>query len=137
MTRQIPGSANKKQFGRHLEQLMLSKEMNQSDLARAAFGSIENGDGRTVARRRDSISSYIRGLAWPDRKSQLALAKALGIPTEELVPNSLVNEIDRGTAPPLCIQEILGQPGKAWLQINRIISLETAVKVLQLINAEG
>jgi hypothetical protein len=89
-----------------------------------------------VARRRDSISSYIRGLAWPDRKSQELLAKALGVGAEELVPNSLMNDIDRDTAPPLRIQEAPGQPGKVWLQINRLISMDTAIQVAQLINAE-
>jgi transcriptional regulator with XRE-family HTH domain len=129
-----PKALSRREFGKRLEKLMLAKGWRQSDLARAAFGTRMNDKtGYEEARRRDSVSAYIDGRVWPDRKSQQDLANALGVTVDELIPNELMGEIDRDTAPPLRIQEAPGQPGKVWLQINRMIDMDAAIQIAQIV----
>ena len=74
MTKQstVQPSSPKAEFGRRLQAMILERNWNQADLARAA------GLGR------DSISTYIRGTVFPDPKNLKKIADALGTTTQSL-----------------------------------------------------
>lgn len=116
-----PRHMTKQAFGRRLYQLMVAKGWNQSELARRA--------GVT----RDAVSTYVRGKTMPTRQSAGALAEALGISVEELLPNLIESAIDADD-PALEIKTSPGAPAKAWLRVNQLVTLETAIKISQLLS---
>jgi transcriptional regulator with XRE-family HTH domain len=79
----------KRDFGKLLYRLMVAKGWNQSQLAAETFGQTEDGRGYKVARGRDLISKYLRGVTFPDNKTLAKLAKALDIEPSDLLPPSL------------------------------------------------
>src|SRR5438477_11469960 len=84
-----PTTAEKQQFARRLLELAQAKGWSQSDLARAAFGSVVDRQGRTAARRRDSISAYLSGRSFPDPRSLAALCRALAVAPQDLAAFAL------------------------------------------------
>jgi hypothetical protein len=78
------------------------------------------------------ISSYISGRYVPNPINLNALARALEVSTDELIPqaNSLSR---RGESTPPFDLRILGD-NRASLRINQVVSLSVALKVVQLIN---
>lgn len=116
-----PKELGKLEFGRRLMQLMLDKGWNQSDLARAA------GLGR------DAISTYVRGRSFPEPRSLRSLADALGTNTETLLPNSVVMAIDADTAPMLEIKQAAGHPDRVFIRVNRMVTLEQAAAIFNII----
>jgi len=106
--------------------------MTQADLARAAFGIHASAEGDTVARSRNRISVYLAGQALPDPKNRKALAEALGLPVEELAPPSAAATVDR-EAPSLTMQAVPGRPGLVQLQLDMLLPLELAAKVMALL----
>lgn len=70
-----PPDVDKKAFGRRLHQIMLAKNLTQSDLARAAGMD------------RMRISSYVRGQSLPTPLFLKKLAEALSIDPNELLPD--------------------------------------------------
>jgi transcriptional regulator with XRE-family HTH domain len=108
---------------------MIEKNWNQSDLARAAFGS----DGAGNARGRDAISTYIRGLAFPEPKSLKKLSDAFGCEPHELLPNTIEAAMDN-EIPALEIRQASGHPDKVWLRVNQMVSLEVAAKIFDALN---
>lgn len=118
-----PKHLTKQAFGRRLYQLMLSRGWNQSELARQANLP------------RDSISTYVRGVALPTPKSLRALADALGMQATDLLPNAVENAID-DDFPSVEMRVSPAAPNAAWVRINRLVSLSTAVKVIELIEGD-
>jgi transcriptional regulator with XRE-family HTH domain len=118
-----PRALTKQEFGKRLYDALIRKGWNQSELARAT----ELG--------RDSISTYIRGTAFPTPANLQKLASALGVERDALLPNSAQMEMDRGF-PAMEIKMGHTDPSIAWLKINRMVSTSTAVKVLALIQDE-
>jgi len=119
-----PKAITKQQFGRRLYQLMLSRGWNQSELARQA------------GLPRDSVSTYIRGVALPTPKSLSALAEALGLPSTDLLPNA-VETRSEVEDPSLEITVLPSSPNTARIRVNRLVSLATATRIAELINADG
>ncbi|CAB4121000.1 HipB Predicted transcriptional regulators [uncultured Caudovirales phage] len=119
----IPKALTKQEFGRRLQALILEKNWNQSDAARAT------GLGR------DSISTYVNGKTFPTPRALKTLADALGVKTEELLPNAMMQAMD-DEHPAIELKQATGHPGKAWLRINRAMSFSTAAKIIELINQE-
>ena len=118
-----PRHLTKQEFGKRLYELMIKKGWNQSDLARhAKLG-------------RDSISTYVRGIAFPEGKNLEKLCQALGVKREDLLPNTVEEAMDR-EHPSMEIKVSHSDPSKCWLRINRMVSTATAAKVFELINAE-
>jgi transcriptional regulator with XRE-family HTH domain len=70
----------KEEFARRVYKLMLSKGMNQSELARAC--GLE----------RNRISAYVRGVALPTGLSLTKLAAVLGVKPTDLLPDSRLDE---------------------------------------------
>ena len=114
---------SKEQFGRVLYRKMLEKGWNQSELARAADLP------------RDSVSKYIRGVTTPSQQSLQALADALGTTAEELLPNHVEMGLTQDTLS-MEIRTSPGAPNAAWLRVNQLVSIDTALKVAALLNQE-
>lgn len=120
-TSESPAEITKIEFGRRLQQLHIDRGWNQSDLARAA------GLGR------DAISTYINGRSFPEPKSLRALADALQVSPEELLPNSIAMAMKQDPSPVLEIKQTAGHPDKVYLRVNRIVTLDQAAKIFTIL----
>jgi transcriptional regulator with XRE-family HTH domain len=119
-----PRHLTKQEFARRLYRLMLTRGWNQSELARRAELP------------RDSVSTYIRAKVMPTPQSAQRLAAALGVTPEELLPNHVESAIEEDT-PSLEMKVSVNAPSTAWLRVNRLVSLSTAARVIDLIEAEN
>ena len=113
----------KQQFAKRLYQLMLGKGWRQSELARRA------------SLPRDSVSVYIRGKSLPTSRNLQKLAQALGVTTEELLPNYTEHAMDEDH-PAFEMRVSSSRPNKAWLRINRLVSLSTATTIAKLLESD-
>jgi transcriptional regulator with XRE-family HTH domain len=118
-----PKHLTKQEFGRRLYQLMLARGWNQSELARKADLP------------RDSVSTYIRGRTLPTPKSLQAMADALGVTPADILPNSIESAVDEDM-PSIEMRVSTSAPSMAWLRVNRLVSLSTAAKVIEMIEGE-
>lgn len=114
----------KAEFATKLGRLLADKGWNQSDLARAAEKHLPKGE----VFRRDSVSTYLKKTALPRAKQLNALAKALGVTTEDLLPNSDFTEKMPYSMRPA------DEAGHAWLQVDMKVPMGTALAVLSLLN---
>ncbi|MCH4543182.1 helix-turn-helix domain-containing protein [Ochrobactrum sp. A-1] len=119
-----PSYLTKEQFGRRVYQLMTAKGWRQAELARRS--------GLT----RDAISTYVTGRSFPSPQNAAKLAEALGVTAEELLPN-MVEEAIASAHPDFEFKTSAGDPTRAWIKIDRSVSLATAVKIAELIQADG
>lgn len=115
-----PKVLTKQEFGRRLGRLLIEKQWNQSDLARAANIG------------RDSISTYVNGKAFPTPVVLSKLAKALGVTQEQLLPNQIISAME-DEAPEVDFRQAPGHPEKAYLRINRLVPTHVAVEIIRLI----
>lgn len=117
-----------------LANVISQRGMNRSDVARAS--------GLT----RDNISRWARGTSFPTLDMLEKLARGLRVEPSDLVPcifngeyteEPLLSRKPRGqslqNAPALSIQTSEDDPLKAWLRINQLVSIETALAVVKLI----
>ena len=118
-----PKHLTKQEFGRRLYQLMIARGWNQSELARQANLP------------RDSVSTYIRGRTIPTPKSLQLLADALGVTPADILPNAIEAAVDEDT-PSIEMRVSTSAPSMAWLRVNRLVSLSTAAKVIEMLEAE-
>ncbi len=118
-----PHHMTKEQFGRRLYKLMIAKGWRQSELARQA------GLGR------DAISTYVTGRSFPTPINAKKLADALGVTVEELLPNVTENAIAQNR-PDFEMKTSAGDPSRAWIKLDRAVSLTTAVKIAELISKD-
>jgi transcriptional regulator with XRE-family HTH domain len=118
-----PKHLTRHEFGNRLYKLMMEQGWNQSQMAREA------------GLPRDSISTYIRGKALPTPKSLQSLATALGVQPIDLLPNAMESAIDEDN-PSLEMRVSTSAPNAAWLRVNRLVSLSTAAKVIEIIQAD-
>lgn len=116
-----PVTHPKQEFGRRLQSLMLERNWNQAELARAA------GLGR------DSISTYIRGKVFPDPKNLKRIADALGVTPQQLMPSDMTAVLD-AEVPALEIRQSATEPDKVHLRINRTVTIEQATKIFAILN---
>jgi transcriptional regulator with XRE-family HTH domain len=63
---------------------MEKRNLTASDLARALWGTTKDTRGYDVAKGRDRIGYFLRGVHFPDHKNLQKLAKALGVTVEKL-----------------------------------------------------
>ncbi|AMW34862.1 helix-turn-helix domain-containing protein [Haematospirillum jordaniae] len=117
-----PKSLTKQEFGKRLYRLMLAKGWHQSELARQAGVP------------RDAVSVYIRGKSLPTPVNLQKLADAIGLPTEELLPNHAEGAIDEDELPAFEMKVSSGAPNMAWVRVNRLVSTQTAVKIAELLD---
>lgn len=119
-----PAHLTKQDFGKRLYTLMLSKGWTQSELARQADLP------------RDSVSTYVRGKSLPTPVSLEKLATALGVEPAELMPNHVESAIDNDM-PALEMKVSPNQPGVAWLRVNRLVTTQTALKIMTLLEEDN
>src|SRR5690349_8661860 len=95
----VPTDAALAEFANKLQKLLVDKDWNQSDLARAAAKFMPDRKFH-----RDNISNYIRGQSFPYPVRLKAIAKALGVDPSDLRPAGLPSASDK--APPLDIRAL-------------------------------
>lgn len=117
--------AAKREFAKRLQQFMTDKGWNQSDLARAAAKFMPDKKFN-----RDNVSLYVRAQQLPGPLRLRAMAKALGIEENKLVPPGATASVDED-APPLAMRP-LGS-GNVWLQINQAVPQDIALKIITLL----
>ena len=118
-----PKHLTKQDFGRRLYNFMLRKGWTQSELARRADI------------KRDSVSTYVRGISLPGPVNLRRLATALGVSESELLPNHIEAAIDEDV-PSLELKISSADSRVAWLRVNRLVSTSVAVKVVEILNAD-
>lgn len=113
----------REQFAKRLYRALINKGWTQSELARQANLT------------RNAVSTYMRAQALPTPNNLEALAKALGVAPEELLPP--VGQVLAEPVMPIdvCSFKEVGS-GQARLQVNKIVSTDTALEVVQLINRD-
>jgi transcriptional regulator with XRE-family HTH domain len=114
-------SCTKKQFAARLFSLMTKMDWNQSDLARHA------GIGR------DSVSTYIRGISFPDPKNFHRLCAALGCETADLLPHAPAEDRPTDTFE---IRRSERDPSMVHLYVSLEVSAELAAQVLVLLEVK-
>lgn len=117
----VPKHLTKQEFGKRLYRLMLGKGWHQSELARQS------------GLPRDSISTYIRGKSLPTPQNLEVLAACFGIKTEELLPNHTESAIDEEN-PAFEMKVSTSAPGTAWVRVNRLVTMTTAIKIADLLD---
>ncbi len=118
-----PKHLTKQEFGRRLNDLMKHKGWHQSELARRA------------GLQRDSISTYVRGRTLPTPKNLKALAQALDIKPEALLPNHTESAID-ADHPAFELRVSQSDPDFAWVRVNRLVKLSTATKIIEILQED-
>ena len=118
---EAPRSLTKQEFGARLQRLMFKKGWNQSELARRA------------GMNRDAVSTYIRGVSYPTPGNLHKLAKALGSDPDTLLPNYAAQAVAE-QHPSIDIRVSPHRPSAAWLKVDRLVSLDTALAVTKLLN---
>jgi transcriptional regulator with XRE-family HTH domain len=101
-----------------------AKGWSQSDLARVIWGLITSTRGYPVARNRDRISVYERGLSSPNGLHLKQLAAALGVAPADLLDGPAV-----GPSPTFLITQAPTEPGKARLQVDMVVPFTVAAAI--------
>jgi len=118
-----PSHLSKQEFARRLTQLMLAKGWNQSEL------------GRRAGLNRDAISTYVNAKSLPSPLNVQALADALGVMPEELLPNITEAAMDE-PHPGFELKSSSASPGRAWIRVNRLVTMATAIKIGELLERD-
>ena len=109
---------------------MLEKGWNQSVLARRAKKFTKGKMGRS------NISVYIRGKSLPSPTNLYAVARALDVTTEELLPDIIEEAEAISEGKPFEMSSVPGMPGKVNLRINEIVSFDRAIKIVQMLKQD-
>ena len=119
----------KASFAARLKAAMLDKGWNQSQLAQQASNFLDKPMGR------DSVSIYMRGKSLPGTTHMYALARALGIEPGELLPVATGMPMPKksGTGTNSGIETIPTMPGSIRLKIDQAVSMDAAMKILQIL----
>lgn len=122
----VPVEAAREEFGRRVRNYRLKKGWNQSELARAATTE-------TVRVTRDEVSKYEKANHFPGHEKLEAVAKALGVTAEDLMPTKgLTAKADR--TPPFEMRATAD--GRVWLRVNQAVSYEAALKIMALLKGD-
>ena len=109
------------EFAKRLYSLMISKNWNQSDLARAANLG------------RDSVSNYIRANNTPSPRNLKKLADALNVEPVALYPNYGAAALEE-EMPILSFRQMPSDEGHMWVRINKKVPKAVAAKIMLLLN---
>lgn len=111
---------------------MVDRGWHQSELARRAATHMPN---RKFGR--DNISKYLAGVTLPSPLHLNAMAKALGMPPEELLPTKngrlLAGNMDETSR--LDLRTV--DDKTVWLRLNQALPLDVALKIMGLIKTSG
>lgn len=117
--------ALKREFAKRLQNFMIQKGWNQSDLARAAAKFTPDKKFN-----RDNISLYVRARQMPGPIFMQALLKALSVTREELIPHGAVATVDE-SAPPIAIKPVSST--MSHLQINMVVDTNLGLDIIALV----
>lgn len=119
----VPKHLAKQEFANRLYNLILAKGWNQSEAARQCDLP------------RDAISVYVRGKSFPTPTSLEKLSRGLGVKKEDLLPNYVEDAISEDM-PAFELRVSVNAPNAAWLRVNRLVSLSTAVAIAALLEKD-
>ena len=112
----------KKQFGRTLQRYMAEKGWNQSVLARRA------GLGR------DAISTYVRGISFPEPHNLHKIAVALGLEIETLLPGASTTAVAvPGDVSAFEMRQLDSAGERFLIHFRRIVGKDTAAEIMRLL----
>jgi transcriptional regulator with XRE-family HTH domain len=117
-------------FGRRLQELLNERGWSQSDLMRRTKAVDPANEGL----KRDAISTYINGRSFPTERSMSLLSKGLNVSPSLLATGSDSAASQSREFAEFVISE--GSPGKVAIRVDRIVSMETARDILNLLDAE-
>lgn len=123
-----PPEAIRLAFASRLQNAMIAKGWNQSELARRATEVSKSGPIT-----RDVVSVYIRAKSLPGPDNLASLAAALGMERSELLPSRGITAAV-SAAPPAEVRD-LGE-GKVWIRINQEADWPTALEILGLLKGK-
>ena len=124
----------KNEFARRLEARRIELGWNQSELARRASEHLPKpakGQKQGHSIGRDQISHYSRGVSLPRPEILRALALALRCEPSDLKPAAVPSR-----AGPVPFRMTTIETGRVQLTVNRVVSMDTAMKIAQLLNDE-
>lgn len=121
--------ARKMEFAKRLQDLLTERNLNQADFARKVTPFMPEGQEFT----RDLASKYVNARSLPGPVTMKAIAEALGVTKEELLPSGRVmtGVVDN---PPLDVKEI--DAGRVFLKVNQVVAWPVALKIMALLRGE-
>ena len=109
---------------------MSAKGWTGADLAREASKHLPPGPrGKKREMGRHLPSAYTRGLNYPNEVNLTAIAKALGVPTSELVPDRTTED----GKPASFVNVASSGGGMARLTIDAEVDEDSALKIMKLV----
>lgn len=127
-----PDETAKRDLSRKLVELMMERDLKQADIAAAVFGR----DPKTkYPRGRDSVSQWVRGRSLPEPKNLQKLADFFGVDKSVLVPPSAFSR-QAHEDPAVELRQVAGEPGMAWLRVNRACSTTAAAQIFDILNKD-
>ncbi|MEP6827960.1 MAG: helix-turn-helix domain-containing protein [Aestuariivirga sp.] len=129
MTKYATREAAALDFAQRLQTRMIDKGMTQSDLMRATNKLLPVGHSMS----RDSVSKYLRGRNIPNPIYITAIARALGMKPDDLLPSRgpLTREGSSDALAPFKMTE--QGDGNVWVSINMAVPWGTALKLMELV----
>lgn len=119
-----PRHLTKQEFGRRLHRMLLERGWSQSEL------------GRRSGVLKASISSYVLGAAYPTQSNLHKMARAFGVKNDDLLPNHTENAISEDE-PDFEFKVSTADPSRAWVRLNRLMTMETAVEIANLVTKDA
>ena len=119
----------KKEFGRRLYQLLRDKDLSQSDVAEKLFGREDDSRGRSVASKRDLVSKWVRGVAFPGPKNLHRLAKVLDMEVSGLAPGHGQPSVDK-RLPDFQMKQ---QGDQIVLVVNQVVRPDQALRIMAIL----
>lgn len=123
------------EFGQTVLRALLMKGWNQSDLAKAMWGTTVDSRGYKVARNRDRITHYVKGRAYPEPENLAKLVHHLGLRMEDVAVSKPVRGAVRTqhTAHNLQVTMLAAEPGKALLYMQKVLPTDLAMAICKMI----
>lgn len=125
----------REEFARRLKDAMAAKGLNQAELARRATDRLPKGSPGNITR--DLISNYARAQHVPRRHYLEAIAKALGVEPDTLLPigaQPMSTAPATESGPPVATEQL--EEGRMRVRLNVVLSWEAALQVLQIVNED-
>ncbi len=127
-----PDDIARRQLSRRLVEVMMERDLKQADIAEGVFGK---NPKTGYALGRDSVSQWVRGRSLPEPRNLQWLADFLGMDRSELVPPSAFNR-QAHEDPAVELRQVSGEPGMAWIRVNRACSTVAAAQILDILNKD-
>lgn len=122
------------EFSERLFNLMTTKGLSASDIARGMFGTTTNELGNQVAKGRDRVSHWVNAKKLPDAQNIQKLAILFGVNSEALIPQ--VTAPARGNNEKLVFEAVEGRPGFALIKVEKIVSASLAARIIAMLSEE-